>query len=412
MALVGKNRVAILVVGIVTLLMYGIIYAWSIFIPPLEQEFGWSRSSTSLVFSVAMVGLSLGMLSVGQLAKRFSLRRCFEFAMVLVPAGLVACQFITQLWQLYVVYGVVCGIGCGIAYTTWTKHVISWFGDIVGLASGLLVMGFGMGALVLGGIAARLIYSPVGWRWTFSILGMLVFLWSLVALSFIRRPPTEIAFLHPEHDDTGLELRGSETVREPSFWLFCMWRSTFMGSVAAIIAQASVIMIGIGAPLEYSSAVVGLLGLGNGIGRPFGGIIFDKAGQSRALVAFSTCGLIVSVLLVPLYLMRAYFLVGILILCIGVVYGMYASMNNSYMRTTFGIDYLAANTGISAVVLAPFNLLFPFVAAMIYELSGGYDAYFYLVPILALVSLLCGTFCKPAIARMKTRRDGTAEHVA
>ena len=166
MALVSKNRVAILVVGIVTLLMYGIIYAWSIFIPPLEQEFGWSRSSTSLVFSVAMVGLSLGMLSVGQLAKRFSLRRCFEFAMVLVPAGLVACQFITQLWQLYVVYGVVCGIGCGIAYTSWTKHVISWFGDKVGLASGLLVMGFGMGALVLGGIAARLIYSPVGWRWT------------------------------------------------------------------------------------------------------------------------------------------------------------------------------------------------------------------------------------------------------
>lgn len=400
---------AILVVGIVTLLMYGIIYAWSIFIPPLEQEFGWSRSSTSLVFSVAMVGLSLGMLSVGQLAKRFTLRRCFEFAMALVPAGLILCQFITQLWQLYVVYGIVCGVGCGIAYTAWTKHVISWFGDKVGLASGLLVMGFGMGALVLGGIAAWLIYSPIGWRWTFAILGALVFLWSLFALLFIRRPPEDIARLHPEHDDTGLDLRGSETVREPSFWLFCMWRSTFMGSVAAIIAQASVIMIGIGAPLEFSSAVVGLLGLGNGIGRPLGGIVFDKAGQSRALVAFSTCGLVVSALLVPLYLMRAYLFVGVLILCIGVVYGMYASMNNSYMRTTFGIDYLAANTGISAVVLAPFNLLFPLIAAMIYELLGGYDAYFFLVPALALVSLLCGALCKPAIARMKKRWDEKQE---
>ena len=51
------------------MLMFGTIYAWSIFIPPLEAEFGWTRSQTSAVFSVAMVGLSLGMLSIGVLQK-------------------------------------------------------------------------------------------------------------------------------------------------------------------------------------------------------------------------------------------------------------------------------------------------------------------------------------------------------
>lgn len=74
---ITSNRYVILIVGVITMLMYGIIYAWSVFIPPLEAEFGWDRSSTSLVFSIAMIGLSLGMSSVGQLSKRMPLRRVF-----------------------------------------------------------------------------------------------------------------------------------------------------------------------------------------------------------------------------------------------------------------------------------------------------------------------------------------------
>ena len=66
----GKNRRAILVRGILTMLTFGAIYVWAIFISPLEAEFGWTYSQTSLVFSVAMVGLSLDKLANVRLQAR------------------------------------------------------------------------------------------------------------------------------------------------------------------------------------------------------------------------------------------------------------------------------------------------------------------------------------------------------
>lgn len=214
---ITSNRYVVLSVGALTLLVYGIIYAWSIFIPPLESEFGWDRSTTSLVFSVSMIGLSLGMLSVGQFSKRVSLRRFFVASGILVAIGLFCCRYISVPWQLYVFYGIACGYGAGLAYTSWTTSVLAWFGDKAGFASGVLVMGFGMGGVILGGIVTALIYSPVGWRWAFAIIGILVLAWSLVAVRFMNEPPATIAALKPKRDDTGLNLTGGQTVREPSF---------------------------------------------------------------------------------------------------------------------------------------------------------------------------------------------------
>lgn len=401
---ITSNRYAILTIGVITMLAYGIIYAWSVFIPPLEAEFGWDRSSTSLVFSIAMIGLSLGMSSVGQLSKHMPLRRVFLLGGFFVVCGLTCCQFINMPWQLYLMYGVVCGYGVGLAYTSWTTSVLAWFGDKAGFASGILVMGFGMGGMVLGALATALIYSPIGWRWAFAIIGILVFAWSLIATPFMKNPPEEIANLKPKHDDTGLNLNGSETVKEPSFWIFCMWRSFLMGSVAAIIAQASVMMTGIGASIAFATAAVGALSLGNGLGRPLGGIVYDKIGQSRTLILLPMLGLISSLMMLPCYLLRSPVLFAIFILFEGLVYGMYSAINTSYMRITYGQKHLAVNTGISALVLAPFNLIFPFIAACVYESTGGYAVYFMLVPFCSAISLFCGIIDKSAIANMEQRR--------
>ncbi len=382
------------------MLMFGTIYAWSIFIPPLEAEFGWSRSQTSLVFSVAMIGLSLGMLAVGPLAKRFSLRACFAVSTTLIVIGLSSCQFITELWQLYLMYGVFCGFGSGMSYTVWTTNTLAWFGDKVGFASGVLVMGFGMGALVLGSLASALIYSPIGWRMALVVIAVMTLVEALIAANFIQEPPAKIAALKPKRGAVGVSLSGSKTVREPSFWLFCLWRSVVMGAGGAIIAEASVMMTGLGSSIAFATAAVGALGLGNGIGRPLGGILYDRIGQNRTLVVLPALALAVSVGMAAAYWFSVPWLFAVFMLVQGLLYGMYAAINTSYMRTTFGQRDLATNTGVSAVVLAPFNLVFPLVAAALYELTGSYEAFFILVPGFALLSLACGALCAPANARL------------
>ena len=406
---IRTNRYAILVCGILTMLMFGTIYAWSIFIPPLEAEFGWTRSQTSLVFSVAMIGLSFGMLSIGPLSKVLSLRVCFVASTSLIVLGLFSCQFITELWQLYVFYGVCCGLGSGMSYTVWTTNTLAWFGDKVGFASGVLVMGFGMGALVLGSLASALISSSLGWRLAFVVIAALALVEALVAINFIQEPPPCIAALKPKRDAVGVSLPGSKTVREPSFWLFCIWRSVVMGAGGAVIAEASVMMTGIGSSIAFATAAVGALGLGNGFGRPLGGILYDRIGQNRTLVVLPALALAVSVGMAAAYWFEAPWLFAPFLLVEGLLYGMYAAINTSYMRTTFGQRDLAMNTGISAVVLAPFNLVFPLVAAALFEWTGGYEAFFVIVPAFALLSLACGALCKPANARLQARYGAAGE---
>lgn len=278
-----RGRYAILICGICTMLMFGTIYSWSVFIPPLESEFAWQRSQTSLVFSIAMVGLSLGMLSVGFFSKRFSLKTCSIVATSCIAIGLFLCQFVTELWQLYLFYGVLCGFGSGMSYTTWTTNVLAWFGDKVGFASGLLVMGFGMGALLLGTLASWLIYSPL--------------------------------------------------------------------ALAIIVAMA--IAYWFDAPSVFA---------------PF-------------------------------------------LLADGLLYGMYSAINTSYMRITFGQRNLASNTGASAVVLAPFNIVFPLLAALVFEQTSSYELFFVGIPVMACISLACGILCSFA-NRNLVRKYGTASEAS
>lgn len=403
MAGMRSNRYAILAVGVCTMLMFGTIYAWSVFIPPLEAEFGWSRSQTSAVFSVAMVGLSLGMLSVGILQKRFSLRVCFLTATGMIVAGMLLCQRITELWQLYAFYGVLCGFGSGMSYTVWTTTVMAWFGDRVGFASGMLTMGFGMGSVVLGSLATALIYSPLGWRLAFAVIGAIALVEAVAAAPFIQSPPPSIAALRSRKDDFDVELPGSRAVCEPSFWLFCLWRSVVMGACGAVVAEAVVMMTGIGAPLALATLAASALGLGNGLGRPLGGIVYDRLGQQRTLVVLPALALAVSIAMAIAYAFGLPLLFVPFLLADGLVYGMYSAINTSYMRTTFGQRHLSMNTGVSAVVLAPFNVLFPFIAAQVFEATGGYEPFFAMVPLMAGVSLACGALCKPANDRLRSR---------
>ena len=400
------NRASILLVGVATLLMFGTIYAWSIFIAPLESEFGWTRSQTSLTFSVAMIALSFGMLSIGWLSRVAPLRACFVASNALVAAGLILCCFIEDLWQLYVFYGVLCGFGSGTGYTVWTTNVLAWYGDRVGFASGVLVMGFGMGAAVLGSLASALIYSPLGWRAAFAVIALAVVAEGLAALWFIRTPPPSVRAIEPKRDRIGVSLPASRVVREPSFWLFCVWRSLVMGIGGAVIAEASVMMTGIGSPVALATLAACGLGAANGFGRPIGGILFDVIGQYKTLVLLPLLALAASAAMAVSYWMGAPIVFAGALLAEGLLYGMFAAINTSYMRTTFGQDHLAANTGVSAVVLAPFNLVFPLAAAWVFEATGGYGGFFAAAPLLVAVSLAAGVLCKPANERMAARWAG------
>ena len=104
----NKFRLGYGITGFILLIFLGMIYAWSIFIRPLEAEFGWLRSQTSLIFTISMIGFCVGNLAAGQITPKTSPRVSILIAAVVIGIGFIASSFTSSLPWIYISYGVAC----------------------------------------------------------------------------------------------------------------------------------------------------------------------------------------------------------------------------------------------------------------------------------------------------------------
>ena len=156
----------------VTFVGFGCAYTFSAFVESLQRDFGASRGSVSLVFSLAgFLYFGLGIIS-GPLADRFGSRRLAVAGMVLTGLGLAAASAARNLMEVYAAYGLGVGVGVGCAYVPAIGAVQRWFVRRRGFASGLAVSGIGVGTLVMPPLASLLIES-LGWRGAYLALGVL-----------------------------------------------------------------------------------------------------------------------------------------------------------------------------------------------------------------------------------------------
>src|SRR6266478_3107024 len=154
----------------VTFVGFGGAYTFSAFVESLQQDFGASRGSVSLVFSLAgFLYFGLGIVS-GPLADRFGSRRLAVAGMILTGLGLAAASAARSLPEVYAAYGLGVGLGVGLAYVPAVGAVQRWFVRRRGLASGLAVSGIGVGTLVMPPLASLFI-EYLGWRHAYLMLG-------------------------------------------------------------------------------------------------------------------------------------------------------------------------------------------------------------------------------------------------
>src|SRR5258708_37964803 len=134
-------------------LALGSLYAWSVFVAPLEKEFGWTRTRTSQTSTIAVVCFALTFIAAGRLQDRKGPRICALLGSILVSAGFVLTSFTTSLLALYVFFGVIVGVGNGFGYSAPTPVGSKWVPVKRGLVVGLMVGGDGGGLAIFGSIA-------------------------------------------------------------------------------------------------------------------------------------------------------------------------------------------------------------------------------------------------------------------
>ena len=377
------NRWAYAVIGVVTLLFAGLIYAWSVMSKSIAASRPYlTATQVSLTFTIVMALFCTGGLIAGLLSKKINPKLYIIASGVFFAAGF----FIASLTGdspalLYIGFGVICGLGAGFAYNTVLSTMSQWFPDKQGLISGILLMGFGLSSFIIGKVYAAVTPSDGSdqWKMTFRILGIVVLVVMLICFNFFVKPSEDYkvpgAAAKKVVKEPALDIPPTQMVKKPAFWLYYIWAILLSAAGLVLVSQASGIATQVGPNVSDGNiaTVVGLISILNGIGRVIFGAIFDKKGY-RVAMTLDMIIMIVGALVLILALSTGNFLFIVLGFLIGgLAYGGVMPTNSAIIsdffgRTNYPVNYSLINTNL---IIASFAST---IAGKLYDASQSYMA--------------------------------------
>lgn len=387
-------RWAYLVLGVFSLLFAGVIYAWSILKTPLSDAFGWTASQLALNFTLTMCFFCLGGFVGGLISKKLGCRWSLLIAAVLSGIGFILVSRLNgALPALYLSYGVLAGLGIGIAYNVIISTVSAWFPDKKGLCSGALMMGFGASALVVGKAASVLIEGP-GWRSAYISVGAALILVLSAAAFVLRRPLPDLVLPKPQARaalaDESFEQTDwptSKMIRRVSFWMafLCIVCLAAVGNT--VISFAKDLAMSVGAQAALATTLVGILSICNGLGRIIFGALFDLLGRRKTMLTANFLTILAAGVTLLSVLTKSIPLCIAGLCLTGFSYGAAPTISSAFISAFYGIKYFPLNFSVMNFNLMCASLMAT-VASGLLESTGGYVGPFILLVALSVVSLV------------------------
>lgn len=384
----SNTRWKYVIAGVGVLLLAGVVYAWSVLSVSIAQEFpDWSRAKLSVTFTLVMALFCTGQIACGFLGTRLKPRTGIWIGGALLLMGFILAARMTSIIMLYLGFGVLGGLGTGVAYISVMSSVVKWFPDKRGLVSGILLMGFGFSSFLIGKLFQA--YTPAvagAWRTSFLVLGAVTFVVLFVCGFFVERPAEEPAAAM----SGGEGLTAGEMLKKPRFWLYYIWELLLTCCGLMIIAHASGVVAETSPAISAGAAatLVGLISIANGFGRVIFGTLYDKAGRRKSMLLICVCfAAAVGLLFLAVKTSSTVLLVFAFVL-IGMGYGGIPVSNSAFTGESFGMAHYHTNYPLcnSAMLPASFGGT---IAGALYDSSQSFYGVFAVILAFAALSLLC-----------------------
>jgi len=368
----------------ITFVGFGSAYTFSAFLEFLQRDFGASRGSVSLVFSLAgFLYFGLGIVS-GPLADRYGARRLALAGMLLIGLGLAAASFARSLIEVYAAYGLGVGIGMGCAYVPAVGAVQRWFVRRRGFASGLAVSGIGVGTLVMPPLATLLI-ETLGWRGAYLVLGIIAAVLGGGMALLLENDP-RVRGLNPDGDPlqpgaSPARVEGAsvgDAIRSRQF--ISLYAACLICSFGLFVPFVHLVPYAADRGVAASSAVLllSVIGIGSTAGRFFLGGLADRFGrQFSLLLLFIGMAMALSIWLISANFWQ---LAGFAFVY-GVIYGAWVAVLPAVVMDHFGGRNVSGIIGILYTSVAFGTLIGPSAAGFAFDLTHDYT-----LPILAGVA--------------------------
>jgi MFS family permease len=234
----AQNRVApyawvvVAVLAVTLTIASGARFLFGVVLKPVSEEFGWNRAQLTGAVMLAMIVLSICQPLVGILIDRIGAKKILVGGIALLGLSLIPFSFVTSLWQIYVLYGLLMSFGLAAASPVLATSIVGrWFTTNRGLAMSVATSGSAFGQLLIVPIATWIMLTT-SWQTTYRVLAVAL-LAVAVPLSaiFLRDAPRAAAAGEATPAEDGLTLR--EAVAHPAFWILafgfvvCGWTMAF-----------------------------------------------------------------------------------------------------------------------------------------------------------------------------------------
>jgi MFS transporter, OFA family, oxalate/formate antiporter len=388
--------------GVLLQMALGAVYAWSVFRVPLVKAFHWTISEVTLTFTIAIFVLGFASFFGGLWLKRVGPRVVAMTGGALYGVGVFLASLSSNgLWWLYMSYGVIGGIGLGLAYIVPVAVLLNWFPDKRGLMTGVAVGGFGAGALVTAPFATRLIQS-VGVLKIFAYLGVVFFIVTVAAGCFMQNPPQGWApeGWTPKQKDAAHKAAKNFTLGEAlgrwQWW--ALWLLLFLNTsagISVISQEAPMFQELAGITAIVAAGMVGAVSIGNAAGRVFWAWASDSITRKVTFAVMFLLQAGLFWLLPGLHSVTVITVVAFLILlCYGGGFGTMPAFAADY----FGPLNVGSIYGLMLTAWGFASAFGPLLIAHMREVSGAYSGALHIIAVVMLVSTVLPLLVRPPAA--------------
>jgi MFS family permease len=392
-----RRRLTVAALFVVTCGIATPLAAFGVFLPVLAEAFGWSRGAISTALSINLVLSGVAGLGIGALSDRHEPRVLLVPTVALAGAGFALVSTVGALWQLYLFAGVLSGLGMSSFYLLSATTVAHWFDERRGLALALVLVGFNLGYIGGGPLAAWLI-ATAGWRGAYAILGGGCGLIALIAAFYVRLPrPSEAAALRlPSGRDHATEIshgrsesasgRGvtlGDALADPRQWCLNFAWLLLGGLAFTVTVHIVPFARDQGVSLGGASLALSAYGIGSVGGRVAAGALSDRIGTVTTMRIAYTVQVLSLVAL--LWLPSRETLLGSLT-AFGAGFAAADTMIVKAIPEVFGVRAIGAIMGVLTLGWRSGAALGPAGAGFLYDATGSYAVPFGAAPLLVLVS--------------------------
>ena len=400
-----KNRWLIAASAVGIHISIGSVYAYSVMTNPVKDIFDVDGSVIKWAFKIAILLLGLSAAFLGRWVEKVGPKVSGTTAGIFYGVGILGSGLAVQLESLplfYLCYGVIGGIGLGLGYITPVSTLVKWFPDKRGLATGMAIMGFGFAALIFGPVMQSL-FDAVGVSNAFYILGLIYMVLILSSARYIERPPEGYmpsGFKPGEGNVIKADIsniNAMESLKTPRFYYIWIMMFINIACGIAIISAASPMMQ---EKLNYTpmeaAAIVGLIGVFNGLGRIMWSSLSDYLGRANTYIVFFVFQVLAFYFL-PKISMELTFLI-VLFTVITMYGGGFATLP-AFLGDLFGTKQLGAIHGMVLTAWALAGVVGPTIYDVVKNATGSLDATLAVFAGLFVIALIVSLLMKRSVTK-------------